>query len=320
MKRIPFYFLFFIFIAGCSRPLLFKETRILMDTFVEISCFSSDRESVLEAIENAFKELERIEKVFSKFDEKSEVSMVNRLAPLGEVNITRELFGVIARSSYYSELTEGSFDITVAPIIDIWLLAQEKGSIPDDETIIEALKHTGYKNIAMDENKLTIRFLDKLMKIDLGGIAKGYAVDRAKDIILSHGIESGLINIGGNMFAVGSPRGKESWSIGIQHPRDKKNIIYKIDLKNRAVSTSGDYERFFTLNGRRFSHIINPIVGRPAEGVVSVTVVADSAEEADALSTAVFVMGVEKGLRFIRSLGNIEAFIFDQELNLVKSP
>ena len=121
------------------------------------------------------------------------------------------------------------------------------------------------------------------------------------------------------MFAVGSPRGKESWSIGIQHPRDKKNIIYKIDLKNRAVSTSGDYERFFTLNGRRFSHIINPIAGRPAEGVVSVTVVADSAEEADALSTAVFVMGVEKGLRFIRSLGNIEAFIFDQELNLVKS-
>lgn len=320
MRKIFFYFLSFIFMAGCSRPLSFKETRVMMDTFVEISCYSSDRETVQQAMQDAFEEIERIEKVFSKFDEKSEVSMVNRLAGFGEVNITREMFEVISRSIYYSKITEGSFDITVAPIIDMWNLARKKGTMPDDEAIIEALRHTGYKNIAIDENNLTVRFLDNGMKIDLGGIVKGYAVDRAKDIILSHGIESGLINIGGNMFAVGAPPGKQSWKIGIQHPRDKKNIIYKIDLKDRAVSTSGDYERFFTLGGMRFSHIINPMDGRPAEGVVSVTVTADSAEEADALSTAVFVMGVEKGLRFIEGLKDMKVFIFDEDLNLAKSP
>lgn len=258
-----------------------------MDTFVEVSCFSSDREPTLNAMKDAFREMERIEKLFNKYDKASEVSKINALAGVEEVRISSELFKIIERSISYSELSGGSFDITVAP--------QKKGR---------------YKDIVLDKDRLSIRFLAEDIKIDLGGIAKGYAVDRAKDILLSQGIEDALVNIGGNIFALGSPPGRKSWRIGIRDPRNKSDIIYRLNLADRAISTSGGYERP--------SHIINPISGRPAEGIISVTIVADSAEKADALSTAVFVMGIEDSLRFIKSLKGVEVYIFDRDANLIK--
>lgn len=291
-----------------------------MDTFSEISLYSSDRSHALNAMKEAFREMERIEKIFSKFDEKSEVSKINRLAGKEEIIVSLELFKIIERSIYYSKISGGSFDITVASLIDVWDIARKNNSIPDLETIEKALKHVGYKNIVLDEKKQSIRFLDSATKIDLGGIAKGYAVDRAKEILLSYGIENVLINIGGNIFTLGSPSGKKSWQIGIQHPRNKNDIIYRLDLKDRAISTSGDYERFFIVDGKRFSHIIDPVSGRPSEGIMSVTVVSDSAERSDALSTIVFVMGIKNGLNLIRSLKGIEVLIFDKDAKLVKCP
>ncbi len=278
MRKISFYILFLSLLSGCSQPVLFKENRLLMDTFAEISCLSPDKSNAMDAMDEAFKEMRRIEKVFSKFDKDSELSRLNRSAGKEEVIVSPGLFGIIERSINYSKISGGSFDITAG--------SKTQGR---------------YKDILLDRGRGSVRFLSRDIKIDLGGIAKGYAVDRARDILSSYGIKNALVNIGGNMFALGSPPGRESWRIGIRDPKDKRNIIYKLSLKDRAVSTSGDYERPF--------HIINPFTGNPAEDIGSVTIVADSAEEADALSTAVFVMGIQEGLKFVKTLKDVEVYI-----------
>ena len=236
-----------------------------MDTFCEISCYSQDKT----AIRLAFEEIERIERLCSRFDEKSGLSRVNALAEVEEVVVSRELFELINRSIDYSKLTQGAFDVT---------------------------KQGKYKSIVLDKDKSSIRFVDSGIKIDLGGIAKGYAVDRAAQILRNHGIENALVNLGGNMFALGSPPGKKAWRIGIRDPRDKSKIIHKLNIKDKAVSTSADYERP--------SHIINPATGKSAKDIGSVTIVAPSAEQADALSTAVFVRS--KGL----DIDGIEVYIY----------
>ncbi|MBU1147575.1 MAG: FAD:protein FMN transferase [Candidatus Omnitrophica bacterium] len=265
MRHFFTYIFFIITISACSQPGLFKETRILMDTFCEISCYSQDKI----AIKMAFEEIERIERLCSKFDEKSELSKVNTLAGQEEVVISEELLELISRSIYYSNLTQGAFDVT---------------------------KQGKYKSIALDKDKSSIRFVDSDIKIDLGGIAKGYAVDRAVQVLRNHDIENALVNLGGNMFALGSPAGRKAWRIGIRDPGDKSKIIHKLNIKDKAVSTSANYERP--------SHIINPITGNPAKDIGSVTIVAPSAEQADALSTAVFITGKDL------CLNDVEVYIY----------
>lgn len=279
----PFFIsILFLSLYGCGQPTLIKETRILMDTLVEISVYSSDNSGALETLKLAFKEIERVEKKFSKFDKESEVSKVNRLATAGRVRISPELFKVIEDSIHYSEISGGSFDITVT--------SGHKGR---------------YEEIELDKSRLTVYFLNPGVNIDLGGIAKGYAVDRAKDILVTNGVANALINIGGNIYALGSARGKHGWDVGIRDPKDRNKIMDRLNLENKAVSTSGIYERG--------PHIIDPAIGIPARGFTSVTVVAGSAELADALSTAIFVMGREKSLEFVKSLKeDIEVFVFDE--------
>ncbi|MBU3911665.1 MAG: FAD:protein FMN transferase [Candidatus Omnitrophica bacterium] len=320
MLKAFFVPLFFLLLSGCSQPNLIKETRFLMDTLVEISVYSADRPKALEAVKQAFLEIERIEKIFSRFDKDSEISRVNTLAGIKETKLSSELFGLIKDSLYYSQISEGAFDITAAPLVDVWAIARRDGVVPDSKTIESTLEYVGYKNIKLDGERSSVHFLDKRTRLDFGGIAKGYAVDRTKETLLSHGIKNALINIGGNIFALGSPPGRKAWRIGIQHPRYKNKIIFKLNLKNRAAATSGDYERFFTLDKKRFSHIINPLDGWPVQDVMSVTVVAATAEAADALSTAFFVTGAENSQTLIRSFDDIEVFMFDKESRFIKYP
>ncbi len=320
MKKICIWIFVFLFLVGCSKPPLFKKTKILMDTFSEISCSSSDKKSALKAIDDAFEEIKRIEGLFNRYDVESEVSRINKLAGSKEIRINPEVFELIERCIFYSKLSKGNFDITVAPLVDIWTSGRKNNSMPDTEMIDSALEHVGYQNIVLDRNGMSMRFLDKDIKVDLGGVVKGYAVDKAKEVLSSRGIENALVNIGGNISSLGNPPSKETWQIGIRHPRDKNKIIHTLSLDNRAISTSGDYERFFILDGKRLSHIIDPHNGRPSEGIMSVTVVSDSAEKADFLSTAVFVMGIRNGLELVESLEDIGVFIFDKEGKLVKYP
>lgn len=313
------YFLVFV-LTGCSQDSLVKETRVLMDTYAEISCYSSDRNNAVNAIDAAFKEMERIEKIFSKFDENSEVSKINRLAGVQGTTIDAEVLKLIEDSIYYSRISDGAFDITVCPLMEIWGFARKDYVVPDKGKIEETLKRVGYKNIILDSEKLSVKFLDKGVKVDFGAIAKGYAVDRAKDILVSYGVKNSLVNLGGNIFALGNAPGNKSWKIGVHDPRNKKKLLHSFELKNRAISTSGNYERFFEIGGKRYSHIMNPVSGEPCQGIISVTVTADSAEEADALSTAIFVLGGEKGLKLAGSIVNIRVLILKEDGKIILYP
>lgn len=297
---------------------MFKETNILMDTVAEISCFDSDHDKARNAVNKAFLEMRRIEKVFNKFDDSSEISKINKLAGDEEIAISPEVLKLTEDALYYSRISKGRFDITIGPLMEVWGFVSKNNSIPDDAAINKTLECVGYKNIILDTEKMTVHFLNKGVKLDFGGIAKGYAVDRARHILLSSGIKNGLINLGGNIFAAGSPPGRKYWRIGIQDPRVKNKLLLTLHLKDRAVSTSGNYERFFISNGKKYSHIINPVTGKSSQGIISVTVVADSAEEADALSTAIFVMGEKEGLELAKSLKNIEVYILKEDNTFIK--
>jgi thiamine biosynthesis lipoprotein len=318
IRIIIFYLL--IFLPACSNPPLFKETRVTMDTVAEISCWGSGRAEAVRAMDAAFKEMERIERVFSKFGKNSEVSRINSHAGAEEVVVSSEVLTLIQDSIYYSKISNGSFDITVGPLMEIWGFVHKNHTVPSRETIENNLRHVGYRNIFIDIERSSIRFLDKDTKIDLGAIAKGYAVDRARQVLISHGIKNSLINLGGNIFAMGQAPGDKNWKIGVQDPRNKNRLLQKLELKDKAVSTSGNYERFFILNGKRYSHIINPVTGEPCQGIISVTVVTDSAEASDALSTAIFVMGIEKGIELARSLKDIEVAILDEYGKITSYP
>ena len=309
-----------LILTGCGQVPSVKETRILMDTFCEISCYGDSKDKSIAAIGAAFKEMERIEKVFSKFNKNSEVSNINRLAGLEKVAASEEVFKLTEKSVYYSRISDGAFDITVAPLMEIWGFVRRHKSIPDKETIENALEGVGYKNIELDPKKLSVKFLNKKTKIDFGGIAKGYAVDRAKDVLVSRGIKNGLVNLGGNIFALGSAPGNKAWKIGVEDPRNKGKLLRSFELTNRAISTSGNYERFFEIGGKRYSHIINPLTGEPCQGIISVTVAADSAEQADGLSTAIFVMGEEKGLNLAKSIKGIKVLILKEDGKIISYP
>lgn len=291
-----------------------------MDTFCEISCYSKDKDRSIAAIDAAFKEMKRIEDIFSKFDEHSEVSRINRLAGIEKVRLTKEVFSLTQDAVYYSQISEGAFDITVAPLMELWKGARKGNSMPDRAELETTLKSVGYKNIELDPDELYITFLNKGTKVDFGGIAKGYAVDRAKDILISKGINKGLINLGGNIFALGSAPGNKNWGIGVYDPREKDKLLYTFRLTNKAISTSGNYERFFEIGGKRYSHIINPVTGEPCMGIVSVTVVSGSAEKADALSTAISVMGEEKGLNLAKAIKDIEVLILKEDGRVISYP
>ncbi|MBU1912836.1 MAG: FAD:protein FMN transferase [Candidatus Omnitrophica bacterium] len=311
-----FYFLVFI-LAGCGQGQPVKETRALMDTFCEISCYGGDKDKTVSAICAAFKEMERIEGVFSKFNENSEVSKINALAGLEKVAAGEEVFKLTERAVYYSSISNGAFDITVAPLMEVWGFVRSHKSMPDKEAIENALEGVGYKNIELDPKELSVKFFNKKTKIDFGGIAKGYAVDRARDILAAHGIKNGLINLGGNMFALGYAPGNKKWKIGVEDPINKGKLLHRFELTDMAISTSGNYERFFEIGGKRYSHIINPVTGFPCQGIVSVTVAADSAEQADALSTAIFVMGEKEGLNLAKSIKGIKVLMLKEDGRLI---
>jgi len=320
LKRCGIFYLLILILTGCGQVPSVKETRILMDTFCEISCYGDSKDKSIAAIGAAFKEMERIEKVFSKFNKNSEVSNINRLAGLEKVAASEEVFKLTEKSVYYSRISDGAFDITAAPLMEIWGFVRRHKSIPDKETIENALEGVGYKNIELDPKKLSVKFLNKKTKIDFGGIAKGYAVDRAKDVLVSRGIKNGLVNLGGNIFALGSAPGNKAWKIGVEDPRNKGKLLRSFELTNRAISTSGNYERFFEIGGKRYSHIINPLTGEPCQGIISVTVAADSAEQADGLSTAIFVMGEEKGLNLAKSIKGIKVLILKEDGKIISYP
>ncbi len=300
--------------SGLSDIKLVKQTRMMMGTFAEVSIYSHDEKTAGTAIEGALDEMERMDRIMSNYKNDSELSRLNKKAVKSPAPCNAELLDVIEQSQYYSELSGGAFDITVSPIVSLWGFFREKGHIPPDKEIEKLMPAVSYKNIVINKGNNpqkpgTILFKNPRTQIDLGGIGKGYAVDKALEIIRKFGINNGCINLGGNIYVLGTPPGKHAWKIGVQDPRNQDEILGYLELKNEATATSGDYERFFEFKGKRYSHIINPQTGRPVSGTIATTVVAPTGTEVDALSTIVFVLGHEKGLEFIKKIPNADAMI-----------
>ncbi|NUO08400.1 MAG: FAD:protein FMN transferase [Candidatus Brocadia sp.] len=293
---------------------LLKQTRMIMGTFAEVSIYSDDEKTAGKAIEEALNEMERMDRIMSNYKKDSELSQLNKKAAKSPVSCQGELLDVIEQSQYYSELSGGAFDITVSPVVALWGFFNEKGHIPSDKEIERLLPAVSYKNIVIDKNNntkksCTVFFKSPQTQIDLGAIGKGYAVDRALEIIKKFNISNACINLGGNIYVLGAAAGKNAWKIGIQHPRNKDEILGYLELKDEATATSGDYERFFGINGKRYSHIINPRTGRPVSGTIATTIIASTGTEVDALSTSVFVLGPGKGLEFIKRIPDADAMI-----------
>lgn len=299
---------------------LFKKAALSMGTVFEITAYVSDKYKADKAFNDVFKEINRLDYLMSNYKEESELSKVNKYAASEPTDCDNELAYVIEQSLQYSDITDGAFDITVGPLMKKWGFFKEQGRIPGKEELESVLKSVSCKNIIIEEKikkslfrdpgvVKTVSFRNSGTQIDLGGIGKGYAVDMALRVLKGNRIHSALINFAGNIYAYGTPPGKDSWVIGLQHPRMSEGLLGSFEIRDKAVSTSGDYEKFFTINGERYSHIIDPRTGYPVKGIVSVTIVTDNATRADALSTGVFVLGLDKGMDLIEKMQDVEGII-----------
>lgn len=278
-----------------------------------VSVVSNDSMQASSSINLAFIEMKRIEALISSWDKNSQTSLVNKNAGIKPVKVNEELFNLIERSLVLSKLTDGAFDISYASMDKIWRFDGSMKTFPTTEKIKKSISKVGHKNIILDKKNSTVLLKFKGMKIGFGAIGKGYAADKAKDLLEKNGVKSGIINASGDMYCWGTkPNGKE-WKIAITNPFDKNKNFATLPIKNQAVVTSGNYEKFITFNKKRYAHIINPKTGYPSTGIINVTVFAPKAEFADALATSVFVLGREVGINRINQLPNVECIIIDEK-------
>ena len=297
----------------------YKRTLKLMGSRFEITVVANDSIQGHELIDSAVAEITRIEKLISSWDENSQTSEINRNAGIKPVKVDVELFELIERAISISKLTDGAFDISYASMDRIWKFDGSMKVMPSAEDIAASVSKVGFQNIILDKTNSTVFLKLEGMKIGFGAIGKGYAADKAKDLLITKGASSGIINASGDMNIWGKqPNGKE-WKVAITNPMDKNKVFALLPITNGAVVTSGNYEKYVTLNGKKYSHIIDPRTGYPSTGIISVTVFAPKAELADALATSVFVMGKEVGLDRINQLPKIECIIIDDEGNILKS-
>ncbi len=307
--------LLFALTFSCSpgKDKLYKEIRTSMYTVVEITVSSDSEEKAKTAVDRAFNELDRLAKLLNFYSEESEVSMINRHAGDKPVKVSSETLEIIEKALYVSENTEGAFDITVGPVVRLWDFKNKV--IPDEKTIKEKLKIVGYKNIIVDRQKSTVFLKKRGMQMDLGGIIKGYAADKAVEVLKKNGIKSGIVAVAGDIKVFGKRPDGGLWNVGIQNPRqksDKDEIIAAIGLSGMAISTSGDYQKFFIKDGKRYHHLLNPKTGYPVYDCQSVTVITKDAVFTDAFATGIFILGPEKGLDVMKKLG-FDGVIVDKD-------
>ncbi len=305
--------LFFLVMSSCNSNKFstYKKTKALMDTFVSITVVSDSEDKAESSIDNAFSAIEHFGDLINFFSDRSELSSININAGLKEVEVSPETLDIIEKAIYVSEKSGGAFDATVGPLIKLWNF--HKKVKPSDAEIRKNLPLVNYRNIVINRDRSTVFLRKKGMLLDLGGIAKGYAADLAVEVLRKGGINSGIVAIAGDIRAFGLKPDGKPWNIGIKNPRqnnDSDEIIARIKLNDRAISTSGDYERFFLQDGKRFHHLLDPKTGYPADRCRGVSIITDKGVFADAFSTAVFVLGTGNGLKLVRETG-MDAIVID---------
>jgi thiamine biosynthesis lipoprotein len=279
-----------------------------MGTVVEITVSASSEREAREAIREAFEEMQRIDDLMSSHRPESVVSRVNREGYGRHVVVGNEVFQVIRDAVAIGESSRGAFDITLWPLSQLWGF-EKGGKVPRDSEIQGIVDNVGYHHLVLDNNTLSVGLGNAVIGIDLGGIAKGWAVDRAIASLQARGVRNAIVDAGGDLRVIGGRPGRGTWRIGVQHPRESGQLLMTLDLSDTAIVTSGDYERFFTEGGVRYHHILDPATGFPARGCQSVTVLAPTAAEADACATAAFVLGPERGLAFLRARPGVRGVI-----------
>lgn len=290
-----------------------------MGCHFEIIVVADDSLQARAYIDLAVDEISRIERLISDWDENSQTSEINRNAGLQAVQVDKELFDLIERSVQLSKLTDGAFDISYASMDKVWKFDGSMTEMPSAERIKASVATVGYRNIQLDHETRSVFLGLKGMKIGFGAIGKGYAADKAKAILENKGVRAGIINASGDMNAWGVQPDGSDWKVAITNPLDKNKAFALLPLHNGAVATSGNYEKYVLFDGVRYGHIIDPRTGYPAMGVISVSVFAPAAELADALATAVFVMGKDAGLDRINQIPNVECIIIDDSGNVFTS-
>ena len=280
----------------------------LMGTRVSVELWQDDESRGRELVAEIMNEYRRIDRDMSTYKPDSEISAVNARAAEGAVPIGEELFTLIARSLELSAASGGAFDITYESVGYLYDFRARRH--PSAAQISERLAAIDYRHVVLDRQRQTVRFEAPGVRINLGGIAKGYAVEHGAQILRSHGVEHALLNAGGDTRVIGDRRG-QPWIVGVRHPRLADAVVTRLPIVDEAISTAGDYERFFEEDGRRYHHIINPQTGEPTEGILTVTVVGPDGTLTDGLDTAIFVLGVEAGLELIKSYPQYEAIIVD---------
>lgn len=299
---------------------LHKKVLRLMGNRFEISVIDRDEAKANKCIDYAIAEIQRIEKLLTTFKDDSDTNRINALAGISAVKVEREVIDLILRSIKISHITQGSFDITYGSIDkSLWNFNKDMKALPDAATAKRTVKLINYKNVVVDEKECTIFLKEKGMRIGFGGIGKGYAAEKAKIVLQQHGVTSGIVNAAGDLSAWGIQPNGEPWTIGIADPDAARHPFSSLNITNMAVATSGNYEKYVMIEGKKYSHTIDPKTGLPVTGIKSVTIVAPNAELADALATPVMVMGINAGLHLINQLPHISCIIIDDNNKLYTS-
>jgi thiamine biosynthesis lipoprotein len=305
--------------GGAQTALEVKRTEFMMDTVVTITAYG---EAAPAAVEEALAEMARIADLMSAEDPGSEVGRLNAAAGQQPVVLSADTYELLTLAQHYAELTDGAFDVTVRPLVELWGIGKKNEYVPDKARIAKAQALVNWRDLVLDPDTRTAYLKRPGMGVDLGGAAKGYAADRARQILAERGVESALIDAGGNIWALGRhPEGKP-WRIGIKNPRPDHggSVLAIVTSEDDTLVTSGDYERYFIKGGVRYHHIFNPRTGEPARASMAVTIIAKNSAQADILSTAVFVLGPDKGLALVEGLKDVGCVLVTPNEEIIMTP
>jgi FAD:protein FMN transferase len=302
--------------AGTKEPVLYRYegSRVSMACTYSVVDYGSDIKQLPLIVDAGLDEVDRIDNLMSNYKPESALTRINREASAGPILVEPELFNFIELCVKYSEESEGAFDITVGPLMKAWGFFRGEGRIPWSFELWSVLKRVGYQHLILNRQERTIQFARKGMELDLGGIAKGYAVDRVVSILKQYKIASAFVSAGGStLYGLGAPPDRDGWEVKVRDPifpKDPQKSAETVKLKDRSLSVSGNYEKFFRAGGVTYSHIMDPRTGRPVENMLSVAVLTETGVDGDALDDVFYVQGVEKSKCFIEKHPGIEAFIF----------
>jgi thiamine biosynthesis lipoprotein len=318
MKSL-FSFFLITFFSVLNAQIEFSKPYTLMGSRFDITVVSKDTVEAKKNIDLAVKEITRIENLLSEWRPETPVSQINKFAGIQPVKVPVELINLTKTAIYFSKITNGAFDISIAAMDKIWKFDGSMKSMPTANEIKNSVRNVGYKNIIINEKENTIFLRNKGMKIGFGSIGKAYAAEKAKELLLKNGVKSGIINAAGDISTWGKQINGKDWLIGVQNPFEPDGIEEVLKMNANAVVTSGSYEKYAEIEGKRFSHIINPKTGIPSSGLVSVTIVGPDATTANGISTSIMVLGLEKGKKLLKIFPKYRSIIIDDKGKVFKN-